>query len=1111
MIKRIIAGALSAAICTSASGSAASACVLKTRSDADGADTALILDVIVQAEEGKAFTTAPATAAATKAAATTKAAAATTAPASTKAASSTTAKAAASTTKAATTATVTTAVTTTEAIEDETEPAGAIKLGENISAVISTDGTVLIRGFGSMDDFNSSPFAGLNIKKAVFEDKAKDKVITSIGANLFNGCAALSSVGGKDNTIIIPDGITTIGDGAFSGCSAVKSITIGSGVETIGRFAFSGLTGVTKLTIPGNVKAMGRTMLGGCTGITELTLPYAGVSEDCTSAEGDLNPDHSVTDLFYDDHWDWDNDTFDSTAFKLSKIIITGGERVPAYAFSNLKGVKEIDLSGTSAAAIGEYAFAGCTGLTDIKLPATIKSIGSRAFLNCSGVKDFGIKEGLETLADFVFENCTGLTAFEFPDSLVSTGRSVLQGCTEITKLTVPYAAVAASCAKEGGDVNPDCSVTDLFYDEHWNWANEASDFKDYKLSKITVKGGTVIPAYAFAGMTGVKEIDLSKTSVTSINNYAFYNCTSLVTVKLPETLTAIGDYSYSKTPITALPDNGKIRTVGEGAFADCKKLEITTVPDSYETIGRFAFRGCTGIKNLTIPATVTSMGRSMLMGCTELTELTLPYAATDAVCCTADGDVSPDQSVTDLFYDEHWNTPNDGVDFSGYKLTKLTITGGEKIPDYAFSHMDSVTEIDLSGSNINSICSHTFNNCKGLTVLKFPGTLKSIGTAAFLNCTGMEVFDLPDRLETIGSSAFQGCTGIRSLVIPDSVTSMGRAMLMKCNALETLTLPYAATDATAAKAGGELNPDRSVTDLFYDEHWNWANEGSDFSSYCISKIIITGGERIPENAFSNMTGLREVNISGPDISTIDSNAFRNCTSLEYAEIPVSVVSVAANAFNGIEPDIYVYGKETGFADKALSEEYSGTVHGYKGSSSNTYADENSFEFQPVDGETVIGPKVISMAVGDSYSIKTGADKAAFKSSDENIAKVSDKGIITAIAPGETNIEVSEADGKTASVTVTVRKPVILCTPGDVNRDGNIDAVDASAVLTYYANISTDQPTDLDENAKAAADVNGDGMIDSVDASSILSYYAYTSTTPKEEIIPIGDFLKESK
>lgn len=79
---------------------------------------------------------------------------------------------------------------------------------------------------------------------------------------------------------------------------------------------------------------------------------------------------------------------------------------------------------------------------------------------------------------------------------------------------------------------------------------------------------------------------------------------------------------------------------------------------------------------------------------------------------------------------------------------------------------------------------------------------------------------------------------------------------------------------------------------------------------------------------------------------------------------------------------------------------------------------------------------------------------------------------------------------------------------GDVNNDGQINAVDASSVLSYYAMISTNRDGGYTEEQRLAADVNNDGQINAVDASCILSYYAYVSTT-KEDIMSISDFLKK--
>ncbi len=79
---------------------------------------------------------------------------------------------------------------------------------------------------------------------------------------------------------------------------------------------------------------------------------------------------------------------------------------------------------------------------------------------------------------------------------------------------------------------------------------------------------------------------------------------------------------------------------------------------------------------------------------------------------------------------------------------------------------------------------------------------------------------------------------------------------------------------------------------------------------------------------------------------------------------------------------------------------------------------------------------------------------------------------------------------------------------GDVNNDSQINAVDASSVLAYYAMLSTNKEGDYNASQKQAADVNNDGQINAVDASCILSYYAYVSTS-KSEVISLAEFMKQ--
>lgn len=110
----------------------------------------------------------------------------------------------------------------------------------------------------------------------------------------------------------------------------------------------------------------------------------------------------------------------------------------------------------------------------------------------------------------------------------------------------------------------------------------------------------------------------------------------------------------------------------------------------------------------------------------------------------------------------------------------------------------------------------------------------------------------------------------------------------------------------------------------------------------------------------------------------------------------------------------------------------------------------------------------------------------------------------TTISP-KTTVTYTTSTTTTTTPSIPEQHKNIL---GDVNNDGQINASDASSVLSYYAMISTNKDGGYTEEQKLAADVNNDSQINAVDASCILSYYAYVSTT-KEDIMSISDFLKK--
>ena len=132
-----------------------------------------------------------------------------------------------------------------------------------------------------------------------------------------------------------------------------------------------------------------------------------------------------------------------------------------------------------------------------------------------------------------------------------------------------------------------------------------------------------------------VATITMQKRGATSIGNYAFYNCTSLTQINIPDSVTSIGNYAfqgcYSLTQIN-IPDS--VTSIGISAFYNCTSLTQINIPDSVTSIGISAFQGCYSLTQINIPDSVTSIGNYAFQYCYSLTQINIP----DSVASIGDG-----------------------------------------------------------------------------------------------------------------------------------------------------------------------------------------------------------------------------------------------------------------------------------------------------------------------------------------------------------------------------------------------------------------------------------------------------------------------------------------
>ena len=122
---------------------------------------------------------------------------------------------------------------------------------------------------------------------------------------------------------------------------------------------------------------------------------------------------------------------------------------------------------------------------------------------------------------------------------------------------------------------------------------------------------------------SSIKSVVISD-GVTSIGDWAFFNCSSLTSVTIPDSITSIGSWAFAGcSSLTSVSIPSSITSIGNSAFRDCSSLTSVSIPNSVTSIGNYGFYECSGLENITIPASVTYVGIYTFFGCSRLKSVT--------------------------------------------------------------------------------------------------------------------------------------------------------------------------------------------------------------------------------------------------------------------------------------------------------------------------------------------------------------------------------------------------------------------------------------------------------------------------------------------------------
>ena len=187
--------------------------------------------------------------------------------------------------------------------------------------------------------------------------------------------------------------------------------------------------------------------------------------------------------------------------------------------------------------------FKGCSSLTSIKLPSSITSLEDGSFSRCSSLKSINLPSSITSLGIGCFYECSSLTSIELPSSITSLENSCFENCSSLTSIELPSSitSLESSCFRgcsSLASINLPSSITSL---EDWSFSR-CSSLKSINLpSSITSLG-----IGCFYECSSLTSINLPS-SITSLKYECFYNCSSLASIELPSSITSLGENCFAK------------------------------------------------------------------------------------------------------------------------------------------------------------------------------------------------------------------------------------------------------------------------------------------------------------------------------------------------------------------------------------------------------------------------------------------------------------------------------------------------------------------------------------------------------------------------------------